>query len=71
MQVESWTTAQSMLKVLIRNELVAQCKQMNENDRPFNVNNPGDDPHFHQVVADIKSDLLLHLAEMVEERLEG
>jgi hypothetical protein len=67
------TTARltAQLKLLIRAELVAQCKQMKEQDRPFNVNNPGDDTHFHKVVTDIQQDMLLFMAEAVEERLIG
>ena len=63
------TDLTARLKLLIRAELVAQCKQMNEQDRPFNINNPGDDPHFHKVVTDIQQDMLLFMAEAVEERL--
>ena len=65
------TDLTARLKLLIRAELVAQCKQMNEQDRPFNVNNPGDDKHFHLVVTDIYQDMMVHMAEAVEERLLG
>jgi len=63
------TQIEGQLALLIRGELVSQCQDMQPADRPFNVYNPGDDPHFHQVVADIKEDLLQHMAELVEERL--
>ena len=65
------TDLTARLKLLIRAELVAQCKQMNEQDRPFNVNNPGDDTHFHEVVTDIQQDMMVYMAERVEEVLLG
>ena len=41
------------IKQAIKAELVNQCSQLHPEDQPFHPNNPGDDPHFHTVVADI------------------
>lgn len=59
------------MTLMIREELVGQCKNLKPADRPFNINNPGDDPHFHKVVASIKEDLILHMAEKCAEVIEG
>ena len=51
-------------------QVINKCMDLDPNDRPFNPYNPGDDPHFHKVVADLVQRTFDHMAEMTDELFE-
>ena len=40
-------------------------------DLPFNLDNPGDDPHFHQVCTSIAHEIEYHMFELIDAHLTG
>jgi hypothetical protein len=40
-------------------------------DLPFNLDNPGDDPHFHEVCKSIARDLQDQMFELIDAHLTG
>ena len=54
-------------KLFIRAELVRQCMDMPKEERPFDPYNPGSDPKFHDMVADIQADVPQIIADLVSE----
>lgn len=54
---------------MIRSEIHEQLKDMDEQDRPININNPGDDPNFHALVDRIRQEMEIHMVNKVDHYL--
>lgn len=62
-KIQSWMT------LMIRSEIHEQLKDMDEQDRPININNPGDDPNFHALVDRIRQEMEIHMVNKVDHYL--